>query len=72
MRTRLFLRTAEFLWQEGHTAHSTKHEALDEAELMNNIYADFAQNFMGIPVIKGLKSKVKDLLEQKKLIVLKP
>ena len=57
MRTRLFLRTAEFLWQEGHTAHSTKQEALDEAELMNNIYAEFAQNFMGIPVIKGLKSE---------------
>ena len=57
MRTRLFLRTAEFLWQEGHTAHSTKDEALAEAELMNNIYADFAQDFMGIPVIKGLKSE---------------
>ena len=57
MRTRLFLRTSEFLWQEGHTAHSTKDEAMKEAELMNNIYADFAQNFMGIPVIKGLKSE---------------
>ena len=57
MRTRLFLRTAEFLWQEGHTAHSTKDEAMKEAELMNNIYADFAQNFMGIPVIKGLTDK---------------
>ncbi|MDG1046660.1 MAG: proline--tRNA ligase, partial [Bacteroidia bacterium] len=57
MRTRLFLRTAEFLWQEGHTAHSTKQEALDEAKLMNNIYAEFAQNLMGIPVIKGLKSE---------------
>ena len=57
MRTRLFLRTAEFLWQEGHTAHSTKDEALAEAELINNIYADFAQDFMGIPVIKGLKSE---------------
>ena len=57
MRTRLFLRTAEFLWQEGHTAHSTKDEAMKEAELMNNIYADFAQNFMVIPVIKGLKSE---------------
>ena len=57
MRTRLFLRTAEFLWQEGHTAHSTKDEAMKEAQLMNNIYADFAQNFMGIPVIKGLKSE---------------
>ena len=57
MRTRLFLRTAEFLWQEGHTAHSTKQEAIEEAEQMNNIYAEFAQNFMGIPVIKGLKSE---------------
>ena len=57
MRTRLFLRTAEFLWQEGHTAHANKDEALKEAELMNNIYSDFAQNFMGIPVIKGLKSE---------------
>ena len=57
MRTRLFLRTAEFLWQEGHTAHANKDEALREAELMNNIYSDFAQNFMGIPVIKGLKSE---------------
>jgi prolyl-tRNA synthetase len=51
------LRTAEFLWQEGHTAHANKDEALREAELMNNIYSDFAQNFMGIPVIKGLKSE---------------
>ena len=57
MRTRLFLRTAEFLWQEGHTAHSTKEEAVDEAILMNNIYAEFAQKFMGIPVIKGMKSE---------------
>ena len=57
MRTRLFLRIAEFLWQEGHTAHSTKDEALIEAEQMNDIYAEFAQNFMGIPVIKGLKSE---------------
>jgi prolyl-tRNA synthetase len=57
MRTRLFLRTAEFLWQEGHTAHATKQEAIEEAEQMNNIYAEFAQNFMGIPVIKGLKSE---------------
>lgn len=56
MRTRLFLRTAEFLWQEGHTAHETKEEALQEAILMNNIYADFAENFMAIPVIKGKKS----------------
>tara|TARA_B100000795_G_scaffold209764_1_gene163339 strand:- start:176 stop:1651 length:1476 start_codon:yes stop_codon:yes gene_type:complete len=57
MRTRLFLRTAEFLWQEGHTAHATKAEALVEAELMCNVYADFAQNFMAMPVIKGVKSE---------------
>ena len=57
MRTRLFLRTAEFLWQEGHTAHATKAEAIAEAEQMNNIYADFAENFMAIPVIKGTKSE---------------
>ena len=57
MRTRLFLRTAEFLWQEGHTAHATKKEALVEAELMNNVYAEFAENFMAIPVIKGVKTE---------------
>ncbi|MCL4112433.1 UNVERIFIED_CONTAM: hypothetical protein GTU68_046959 [Idotea baltica] len=57
MRTRLFLRTAEFLWQEGHTAHATKMEALKEAELMNNVYATFAENFMAIPVIKGVKTE---------------
>ena len=57
MRTRLFLRTAEFLWQEGHTAHETKEEALQETELMNNIYAEFAENFMAIPVIKGSKTE---------------
>ncbi|MEJ6791853.1 MAG: proline--tRNA ligase [Lacinutrix sp.] len=57
MRTRLFLRTAEFLWQEGHTAHATKAEALTEAETMNNIYATFAENFMAIPVVQGLKSE---------------
>ena len=56
MRTRLFLRTAEFLWQEGHTAHATREEAVAEAEQMLDIYADFAENFMAIPVIKGLKS----------------
>jgi len=56
MRTRLFLRTAEFLWQEGHTAHATQQEAIAEAEQMMNVYADFAQNFMAIPVIKGVKS----------------
>jgi len=57
MRTRLFLRTAEFLWQEGHTAHATKDEALKETEQMINIYADFAENWMGVPVIKGYKSE---------------
>ncbi len=56
MRTRLFLRTAEFLWQEGHTAHSTKQEAIEEAERMLNVYTDFAENFMAMPVIKGVKS----------------
>jgi len=57
MRTRLFLRTAEFLWQEGHTAHATKQEAIEETEQMVNIYAEFAENFMAMPVIKGLKTK---------------
>lgn len=57
MRTRLFLRTAEFLWQEGHTAHATKEEALEESEKMMNVYADFAENFMAIPVIKGIKTE---------------
>ena len=57
MRTRLFLRTAEFLWKEGHTAHATRQEALDETILINDIYANFAENFMAIPVIKGVKSE---------------
>jgi len=57
MRTRLFLRTTEFLWQEGHTAHATKTEAFEEAELINNLYANFAEKFMAIPVIQGLKSE---------------
>jgi prolyl-tRNA synthetase len=57
MRTRLFLRTAEFLWQEGHTAHATKAEAITESEKMMNVYADFAQNFMAMPVVKGLKTE---------------
>jgi len=57
MRTRLFLRTAEFLWQEGHTAHSTKTEAVAEAVQMQNIYAEFAESFMAMPVIKGYKSE---------------
>lgn len=56
MRTRLFLRTAEFLWQEGHTAHATKDEAMEEAIKMQNVYADFAENFMAMPVIKGEKT----------------
>ena len=57
MRTRLFLRTAEFLWQEGHTAHETKEEAIQETELILNIYSDFLEKFMGIPVIKGRKTQ---------------
>jgi len=56
MRTRLFLRTAEFLWQEGHTAHATKNEAVSEAKQMQEVYATFAENFMAMPVIKGVKS----------------
>lgn len=57
MRTRLFLRTAEFLWQEGHTAHATKEEALAETKQMLEVYADFAENFMAVPVIKGVKTE---------------
>lgn len=57
MRTRLFLRTTEFLWQEGHTAHATAAEAIAETELMLNIYADFAENWMAMPVIKGVKTE---------------
>lgn len=57
MRTRLFLRTTEFLWQEGHTAHATKAEAITEAELMLEVYADFAENYMAMPVIKGRKTE---------------
>ncbi|MGI6321630.1 MAG: proline--tRNA ligase [Bacteroidales bacterium] len=56
MRTRLFLRTAEFLWQEGHTAHSTEEEAMEEAIRMLNVYSDFAENFMALPVVKGIKT----------------
>jgi len=56
MRTRLFLRTAEFLWQEGHTAHATRDEALVETKLMNQVYANFVENFMAIPVIQGTKT----------------
>jgi prolyl-tRNA synthetase len=56
MRTRLFLRTAEFLWQEGHTAHASKEEALQETVKMLDVYADFAENYMALPVVKGVKS----------------
>ncbi|NCI50599.1 proline--tRNA ligase [Sediminibacterium roseum] len=56
MRTRLFLRTAEFLWQEGHTAHATKEEAITETKLMLDVYADFVENWMALPVVKGVKS----------------
>ena len=56
MRTRLFLRTAEFLWQEGHTAHATREEAETEVRRMLDVYADFAENFMAVPVVKGVKS----------------
>ena len=56
MRTRLFLRTTEFLWQEGHTAHATKEEAIEETEKMLDVYADFVEEFMAVPVIKGIKS----------------
>ena len=57
MRTRLFLRTTEFLWQEGHTAHASKQEALNETKLINDLYVNFAQNFMAMPVVQGLKSE---------------
>jgi len=57
MRTRLFLRTAEFLWQEGHTAHATREEAVEETRKILDIYAEFAESFLGIPVIKGLKTE---------------
>ena len=57
MRTRLFLRTTEFLWQEGHTAHATSKEAISEAEQMLDVYEDFAQNYMSMPVIKGRKTE---------------
>ena len=57
MRTRLFLRTTEFLWQEGHTAHATKDEAIAESQQMMNVYADFVENHMAVPVIKGLKTE---------------
>jgi prolyl-tRNA synthetase len=56
MRTRLFLRTAEFLWQEGHTAHATKEEAIEETRKMLDVYAEFAEKYMAVPVLKGIKS----------------
>ena len=57
MRTRLFLRTAEFLWQEGHTAHATAKEAMDETMKMINVYANFVEKYMAVPVIKGIKNR---------------
>ena len=57
MRTRLFLRTAEFLWQEGHTAHATKKEAIEETETMLGVYADFAEDYMAMPVVQGVKTE---------------
>ena len=56
MRTRIFLRTSEFLWQEGHTAHATEQEAVDETKRMLDVYADFSENYMAVPVIKGVKT----------------
>ena len=58
MRTRLFLRTAEFLWQEGHTAHATKAEALKETLQMQDVYAEFAEQHMAMPVVKGVKTEM--------------
>ena len=57
MRTRLFLRTAEFLWQEGHTAHATREEAIEEAQKMNEVYATFVEQYMGVPVVRGRKTE---------------
>src|SRR5690606_25238338 len=57
MRTRLFLRTAEFLWQEGHTAHATEAEAIEEAEKMLDVYADFVENTLAVPVVRGRKTE---------------
>ena len=71
MRTRLFLRTAEFLWQEGHTAHATKDEALAEAEQMLRVYASFAEDWMAMPVVKGIKSPTNALPGRRKRIALK-
>ena len=63
MRTRLFLRTSEFLWQEGHTAHSSKKEAIDETKQMINVYSEFAQSFMAMPTIIGVKTENERFLE---------
>ena len=71
MRTRLFLRTSEFLWQEGHTAHETKKEAEEETLKILNIYSDFLEKTMAIPVLKGIKSEMKNLQVRRKHIVLK-
>src|SRR5690606_5041189 len=57
MRSRVFLRTSEFIWQKGHTAHATREEALDETRQMLDIYADFSENFLAVPVIKGVKTE---------------
>ena len=65
MRTRLFLRTAEFLWQEGHTAHSTADEAIDETRQMLDVYAKFAEDFMAMPVVREEKQRQRDLLVQR-------
>jgi len=68
MRTRLFLRTAEFLWQEGHTAHATREEAEIEARKMQNVYADFAEKWMGVPVVQGVKSETERRLRSRRFI----
>ena len=64
MRTRPFLRTSEFLWQEGHTAHETKQEAIDEANMIHEVYTRFAEDYMAMPVIKGHKSEAERFAEQ--------
>jgi prolyl-tRNA synthetase len=71
MRTRLFLRTAEFLWQEGHTAHATRQEAWDETQQMLDVYAAFSEEILAIPVIKGKKQKTSVLPGQRKRSALK-
>ena len=68
MRTRLFLRTAEFLWQEGHTAHATREEAEIEAKKMQDVYANFAENYMAMPVIKGVKSESEAMMQDGKAL----